>query len=484
MQALEARLHYRREEQHTPTSALSQQLLDVSQSGPTSASTESVPNQQNAHGPEDVAGQHATPTEQSGHYETFGRSSTSSVMSAADQAGDSAQSSTHENSLLQCKSLQFELATEQSAQYSLLVGAAAATEELKVEQAHAAHVPAWRHQLQQEQELQLARQRHHADSAAASRRQMQANQQAASWDMAKQKLAFKPTSSRVSGTRHTLKKSLSNMLRHAAEQTPGQATDGHHATPAATAKLSNNEMDCNKETATIFTCGQVNTQQTSAGAAAGAGAASTSCITGTGSKRGAVVPLLDRYMSMAASHAPEATRLKQHPANILKEALGQRTAASSLTRTLASGTGGSAGSNALPNTTATASNVQSHSSAYFITGLRSAIADDHAHRRNSKRKATPTADEWAAADAATNAELAGYLRDHWQQHSLPAAALRLQCAWRSRGPRAHFNRWVCPMHCVIVNTLTSVPGCTAVRVVGSFLQASLLQQSFTRLLPL
>jgi hypothetical protein len=47
---------------------------------------------------------------------------------------------------------------------------------------------------------------------------------------------------------------------------------------------------------------------------------------------------------------------------------------------------------------------------------------------------------WAAADAATDAEVSAYLRSHWQQQHMPAAALVLQCAWRSRVPRVMFGR--------------------------------------------
>jgi hypothetical protein len=67
-------------------------------------------------------------------------------------------------------------------------------------------------------------------------------------------------------------------------------------------------------------------------------------------------------------------------------------------------------------------------------------ASNAAVRASSSRSPRSTAAAWAAADSATGAEVDAFLRGHWQQQHLPAAALVLQCAWRSRRPRLAFNR--------------------------------------------
>jgi hypothetical protein len=74
------------------------------------------------------------------------------------------------------------------------------------------------------------------------------------------------------------------------------------------------------------------------------------------------------------------------------------------------------------------------------TAQATSPSSNAAMRASSNRSPRCTAAAWAAADSATDAEVDAFLRGHWQQQHLPAAALVLQCSWRSRRPRLAFNR--------------------------------------------
>lgn len=354
--------------------------------------------------------------------------------------GSTAWSSESGSCCLEWDSSLLELATEQSAPYSLLSEASSAVVDPQQKQAHATCVPAWRQQMQHEQQLELARQHQHAESAAATRRQLHASQQAAAWDTAKQQLPFRPTGSKVVGAKHTLPKSLSSMLRQAV----AAATLVQHAATVATTKPVDVRPDDGAAEHQQPNPGPSSVQQESFAPAAAPCAAAGTQTMGTSSKQHAVIPLLDRYMSTAASQAAEAASQKQQAACVNSRS-DQQDAASSVGDTLAAPNGlrsncNNKASRGTAGTLPAAPNCSSVSGK--IGALGAAFSSRPARKGCVSTRAASRAEEWAAADAATGAELACYLRDHWQQQYLPAAALILQCAWRSRGPRLQLNRQV------------------------------------------
>lgn len=309
------------------------------------------------------------------------------------------------------------LAGEGSAAYSLLKETTTTTDTGEQQRTHRTPLlPGWRQQVQHEAAQALARQRREAAQAADAAKRLRASRHAGSWQAAQQQLPFRPTNSNIAGAKHRLQKSLSNMLRGAGASAagvgefPAGALDTACVATAAEASIANPTRGTELEIACVAPA------------------------TGHAIKQRTVVPLLDKFMQTTAATAQQAQQRLQHSA--------VREPQQSPVRTAHQQAGECRPVNCRAAPADGAKNANSQTPAAAVARGRCSLSSSSGGRASTPKRqnAPPKAEQWAAADAATDAEVLGYLKDHWQQQHLPAAALVLQCAWRSRGPRLMFNR--------------------------------------------
>jgi hypothetical protein len=269
--------------------------------------------------------------------------------------------------------------------------------------APAKQVPAWKQHAQQEKQMLQARQKQAATEAAARNKKHLTQQEAVSWQATQQQLPFQVPHSHVSGgVTHKLQKTLSMILRDAANrqqaqemasvsrQTAGVA--GPH--PAATAQVGSKQP-----------------------------VVSALAPTGQGFRTAAVVA--------AAAAESCSSRVDMLPAQAFQIPEGAA--------------GNSSSRNAAGASVAGHQSVQADSGSIGRLTPREQANRHSSHSRPALTSSSSSSKHqaWAAADAQTDAEVKSFLLDHWQQHHMATAALVLQCAWRSRVARLAFGRWVC-----------------------------------------
>lgn len=335
--------------------------------------------------------------------------SLNNTAAAADEQEQDAWS--EDSGSLEFDSSLLEMAGEQSTPYSLLTEVIEAAGSVPHQQTRRkAAIPVWRQQLQQELQQQHARQRQDAHIAATAGQQLHASQQEAVWRAMQGQLPFCTAGGKVPETKHKLQKSLDHML----------GTSGSRAHfPAIAAEQPRTASEASQARARSPPGEQVNDLQAASMSEVTTAAPQQSTSSNSNpTKAKIVVPLLDRYIQTAAAQAT--LHNAQQPADVAPVSAGLFQHAS------------------LPVDTLSAQHTIGTPPARSIKAAAGGTSPSH--RSSPKRKIPSKQNEWAAADAATNAELTAYLKEHWQQQYICAAALVLQCAWRSRGPRVNYNR--------------------------------------------
>lgn len=355
----------------------------------------------------------------------------------------------------------------------------------------------WKQQLHDERQQELDKKHQAARAAATAAAQRAASQRAAAWHEAQQQLPFKSAPSRVAGIQHQLHKTLSSVIRNA-----GPAAAAAAATAAAaTAQAAAERAAATAAAAKAVGAASVSTARATGVSAAVVEARwqglSNGVVKATTTLPPAVVSAVEvvaapanpvQADTKAHQTAAEAVSSNAKPAPLSfmemhlrqqqqKQQQSAATAAADRTQSASSsdipghriGSGATCrhGSSSwgdvlsagpalstprLHSNTAASSPKASRAAtaggapAAAAAGAAAAAANAAPCATASSRRAgcavspRSKAAAWAAADAATDAEVHNYLRDHWQHQHLPAAALVLQCAWRARGPRLDFNK--------------------------------------------
>lgn len=262
--------------------------------------------------------------------------------------------------------------------------------------------PLWKQHAQLEQQTSQAQRKQAAAEAAARNRQQLAQQEFVGRQAAQQQLPFQVQHSQVSsGVQHKLQKTLSMILRAAADRQQAQAgTSVASAAPASVDSIKLPVGSIEPVSAVVAPAAARGPCASSAAAAAGASILSNSAdLVSAGTRTSPRRPRNSSTAGPAAAAAAIAQRQSQHAHS---SSIGE-----------------------LP--------VQGHN----IGDRRSSTSRPALSSSGSSKRQV-----WAAADAQTDAEVNNYLLDHWQQHHLGTAALVLQCAWRSRVARLALGRWV------------------------------------------